>query len=243
MPHGTIAHHVYRSTVFSDNRDYYVYEPPGYDPNRREPYPVLYLLHPARGTAAGWFEAGAAHLMLDNLISQRKAKPMLVVTPLSYGGNESFTTALLQEIIPQVQRDYRASDDRNARAIAGASMGGAEALFAGLTHLDRFAYVASFSGAVAAFGTKDTTTVRLAPSDVARSWFPGLNETVNARLRLLWVACGTSDPGIEANRQFKSWLTSRGVRFADIETPGAHTFLVFRRNLDTLLPLLFQDAN
>ena len=122
-------------------------------------------------------------------------------------------------------------------------MGGAEALFAGLNHLDRFAYVASFSGAVAAFGTKSTTTVRLAPSDVARSWFPGLNETVNARLRLLWVACGTSDPGIEANRQFKSWLKSRGVRFADIETPGAHTFLVFRRNLDTLLPLLFQDAS
>jgi enterochelin esterase family protein len=232
-----VAHHVYRSAVFSENRDYYVYEPPGYDPTRREPYPVLYLLHPANGTAAAWFEAGVANVMLDNLIAQGKAKPMLVVTPLGYGGYEPFTTAILQEIIPQVEKHYHASHDPNARAIAGASMGGAEALFIGLNHLDQFAYVASFSGAVTAFaGAKGEN----ADADAA---FRNLDEKATVRLRLLWVACGTSDPGINANRQFKVWLQARGVRFMDVETPGAHTFLVFRRNLDALLPLLFQDAH
>jgi enterochelin esterase family protein len=233
-PHGIVAHHVYRSAVFSENRDYYVYEPPGYDATRREPYPVLYLLHPANGTAAGWFEAGVANVILDNLIAQGKAKPMLVVTPLGYGGSEPFTTALLQEIIPQVEKNYRASRDPNARAIAGASMGGAEALFTGLNYVDQFAYVASFSGAVAAFAG--------AKGEDPDAAFRNVDEKTTARLRLLWVACGTSDPGLNANRQFKAWLKARGVRFVDVETPGAHTFLVFRRNLDALLPLLFQNA-
>jgi enterochelin esterase family protein len=89
------------------------------------------MCHPANGTAAGWFEAGAANVILDNLLAQGKAKPMLAVTPLGYGGNEAFTTALLQEVIPQVDKSYDTYRNRAGRAIAGASMGGAEALFAG----------------------------------------------------------------------------------------------------------------
>ncbi len=236
VPHGVISHHVYRSKVFSEDRDYYVYQPPGYDPARREPYPVLYLLHAGNGTAAGWIEAGAANVMLDNLIARGEAKPMLVVMPFGYGGNDSFSNMLLDEIMPQVEKTYRAAQKPNARAIVGASMGGGEAVFVGLNHPDRFAYVASFSGTVL-FGP-----ARSAFDASADAAFPNLNAGVNRQLRLFWVACGASDTAmLTINRPFRAWLRTRGISFTDVETPGAHNFLVFRRNLDALLPLLFDD--
>jgi enterochelin esterase-like enzyme len=237
VPHGVIAHHVYRSKVFAEDREYYVYQPPGYDPKRRDPYPALYLLHAGNGTAAGWLEASAANVMLDNLIARGAAKPMVVVMPFGYGGNEGFTNMLMGEIVPEVERTYHVSTDPRSRAIAGASMGGGEAIFVGLNHPDRFAYVASFSGTVL-FGRSLNSFD--ADTDAA---FPKVNADMNRQLRLLLVACGASDAALLAlNRPFKAWLKARGIAFTDIETPGAHTFLVFRRNLDTLLPLLFQDA-
>src|SRR6516162_8945797 len=83
VPHGIIAHHMFRSRVVNDNRDYYVYTPPNYDPRRRNAYPTLYLLNGMGGEARGWFDVGAAHVILDNLIGQGKAKPMVIVAPLA----------------------------------------------------------------------------------------------------------------------------------------------------------------
>lgn len=246
IPHGTLHHHFYKSGIVGDDRDFYVYTPPGYDPLAKQTYPVLYLLHGFSDDASGWTAVGRAHVILDHLIAERKARPMLVVMPLGYGAPEivsrgfsafrdvelrhrnfdRFRDALLSEVIPQVETAYSASKDRDSRAIAGLSMGGAESLLTGLNTLDRFAWVGAFSSG----GLGE---------DFDKS-FPALDATANSRLHLLWIACGTSDHLIDVNRKFREWLTSKGVHHTDIETPGAHTWMVWRRNLTDFAPLLFR---
>lgn len=246
VPHGTIHRHVYHSGVVGDDRDFYVYTPPGYDPAARRKYPVLYLLHGFSDDASGWTAVGQANIIMDNLIAQGKTTPMLVVMPLGYGAPEylhadrsgpsagdirkrnmdKFRDALFTEVIPSVEREYRVTGDRNSRAIAGLSMGGAESLYTGLNATDRFAWVGAFSsGGI--------------PGDFDVS-FPALSDKTNSQLRLLWIACGTEDSLLASNRKFRDWLTTKGVRHTDIETPGAHTWMVWRRNLAAFAPLLFQ---
>jgi len=247
VPHGVIHHHFYRSGVVGDDRDYYVYTLPGYDPTAKQLYPVLYLLHGYSDDASGWTAVGRAHVILDNLIAQGKAKPMIVVMPLGYGAPEMLTRgsgafrdtslrqrnmdrfrdALLTEVIPQVERTYRALTDRNSRAIAGLSMGGAESLYTGLNALDHFAWVGSFS----AGGLGEDFNAQ----------FPSLDSKANTQLHVLWIACGTEDRLIEPNRKFREWLASKGIQHTDIETPGMHTWMVWRRNLAAFASLLFQN--
>ncbi len=245
-PHGVIHHHFYRSAVVGDQRDYYVYTPPGYDPHAAKPYPALYLLHGFSDDASAWTAVGRANIVMDNLLAQGKVQPMLVVMTLGYGAPEIvspngpplrdpklrernmtlFRDALIGEVIPQIEKTYRVAANRESRAIAGLSMGGAESLFTGLNGLDHFAWVGAFSSG----GLGEDLNVT----------FPALDEKANSRLRLLWIACGTDDRLIEANRKFREWLTSKGVKHTDIETAGAHTWMVWRRNLAAFTPLLFR---
>jgi enterochelin esterase-like enzyme len=247
VPHGAVEHRFYKSAIIGDQRDYYVYTPPGYDPAAKSQYPVLYLFHGFSDDASGWTAVGRANVILDNLIAQGKAKPMLVVMTLGYGAPEvverggsglrdpdlrarnydRFRDALFTEVIPEIEKSYRVMKDRRSRAIAGLSMGGAESLYVGLNALDRFAYIGSFS----AGGS---------PDDYPRT-FPSLDAKSNSQIRVLWIACGTEDRLIEPNRKFREWLTSKGVDHVDIETPGMHTWMVWRRNLAAFAPLLFRD--
>ena len=245
-PRGLLHHHFYHSSIAADDHDFYVYTPPGYDPQGKQEYPVLYLLHGFSDDASGWTAVGRAHVILDNLIAQGKAKPMLVVMPLGYGDPEilrrgwdswedhnlvlrnfsRFSDLLLTEVLPRVEQAYRVKADRQSRAIAGLSMGGAESLITGLNHLDQFAWVGAFSSG------------GLEVPDFQEE-FPGLDRSANQKLKLLWIACGTEDRLIKQNRQFKSWLREKGVAYTDVETPGMHTWLVWRRNLAALAPQLF----
>ncbi len=246
VPHGEIHHHFYKSAVAGDDRDYYVYTPAGYDPSAQRAYPVLYLLHGFSDDASGWTAVGRANVILDNLIAQGKAKPMIVVMPLGYGTMEmirvgwdawshpelrkqnfdKFRQALLQEVMPRTESEYRVTRDRNARAIAGLSMGGSESLLTGLNNLDKFAWIGAFSsGGI--------------PDDF-QSAFPSLDAKANQQLRVLWIACGTEDRLIEVNRSLREWLKTRGVQHTDIETSGAHTWMVWRRNLAEFAGLLFR---
>jgi enterochelin esterase-like enzyme len=247
VPHGVVEHRFYKSAIIGDQRDYYVYTPPGYDPAAKVQYPVLYLFHGFSDDASGWTAVGRANVILDNLIAQGKARPMLVVMTLGYGAPEvverggsglrdpdlratnydRFRDALFTEVMPAIEKSYRVSKDRRSRAVAGLSMGGAESLYVGLNALDRFAYIGSFS----AGGSVE---------DYPRT-FPSLDAKSNAQIRLLWIACGTEDRLIEPNRKFRDWLTSKGVDHVDIETPGMHTWMVWRRNLAAFAPLLFQE--
>lgn len=244
VPHGSLHRHFYKSGIVGDDRDFYVYTPPGYDPDSRTAYPVLYLLHGFSDDASGWTAVGLAHVILDNLIALGKAKPMLVVMPLGYGAPEilsrggprdpslgrrnveRFRDATLQEVLPQVEQSYRVSKDRNQRAIAGLSMGGSESLNTGLNALDRFAWVGAFSSG--------------GLGEDFNAAFPKLDSKGNEQLRLLWIACGKEDRLIESNRKFLDWLKSKGVRYTWIETSGAHTWMVWRRNLAEFVPLLFR---
>lgn len=246
VPHGEVRHHFYHSAVAGDDRDYFVYTPPAYDPKKKEAYPVLYLLHGFSDDASGWTAVGRANVILDNLIAQGKAKSMIVVMPLGYGTMEMvrrswgawsdmelrnrnfarFREALLTEVMRRVENEYLVSKDRTGRAVAGLSMGGAESLLTGLNELDKFAWIGAFSSGGM-------------PDDFA-SDFPGLDANANQRLRLLWIACGTEDGLITTNRKLREWLKSRGVKVTEIETPGRHTWMVWRRNLAEFAPLLFR---
>ena len=156
---GAVSHHFYHSALANDDRDFYVYTPPNYDPKRKEPYPVLYLLHGLGDEANAWIETGAANVILDTLINQGKAVPMIMVTPLGYGNADgldghrrddmlpNFGSMLIEEIMPQVESYYNASKNRVDHAVAGLSMGGAETTLDGLNHMDKFAWFGSFSGA------------------------------------------------------------------------------------------------
>ena len=247
VPRGMVHRHFYHSAIVGDDRDYYVYTPPGYDPTARKLYPVLYLLHGFSDDASGWTAVGRAHVILDNLIAQGKARPMLIVMPLGYGAPEivsrsapplrdpglrqrsfdRFRDALFQEVMPEVEKSYRVVKDRGARAIAGLSMGGAESLYVGLNAVDRFAWIGAFSSG----GMGE---------DYNKS-FPALDARANAQLRLLWIACGKDDRLMESNRKFLDWLRNKEVRYTWTESPGAHTWMVWRRYLSEFAPLLFAE--
>jgi enterochelin esterase-like enzyme len=246
VPHGEIHHHFYRSGVVGDDRDFFVYTPPGYDPRDKQTYPVLYLLHGFSDDASAWTAVGRANVILDNLIAQGKAKRMLVVMPLGYGAPEvllpnsgvfrdpsltqrnfdKFREALLTEVLPRVEAAYPVIKDRNFRAIAGLSMGGAESLLTGLNALNQFAWIGAFS-----FGGL--------PEEFDKE-FPALDSKSTEQLHLLWIACGIDDRLIEINRKFRAWLASENIKHADIETPGYHTWMVWRRNLMEFTSLLFR---
>ncbi len=246
VPHGDLHRHLYHSAAAGDDRAYFVYTPPDYKPSGGKRYPVLYLLHGYSDDATAWWSVGQANLILDNLIARREAVPMVVVMPLGYGAMEIiqrgwrrvsqpdlwqrnvslFGDALLNEVLPQVESEYRVSKDARERAIAGLSMGGAESLTVGLNHLDRFEWIGAFSS-----GGLNTNY-----SDA----FPKLAAPANDRLRLLWISCGKDDGLIKANREFVHWLDGRQLHCTWTEVPGAHSWRVWRRNLAAFAPLLFQ---
>jgi enterochelin esterase family protein len=163
--------------------------------------------------------------------------------------------------MPQVEKDYHVSKDRTQRAIAGLSMGGAEATITGLNHLDKFAWIGSFSGAYVMWPGARGAAPAAAPAGAPAGGrggrgpaaldsgafaknFPALDAKANAQIRLLWVACGTADGLIGVNRQFKGWLDSKDIKVTYIEVPEmAHVWPLWRQNLTDLAPLLFQPAH
>jgi enterochelin esterase family protein len=251
VPHGEVQQHIFTTHVVQgldkDQDQFFVYTPPGYDPRSVVKYPVLYLLHGWSDTAGGWTSIGQANAIFDNLIAQGKARPMLVVMPLGYGdmsfvrkgwgewnvpadidhNTALFTQSLLTEVMPQVEKLYNVAPGRENRAIAGLSMGGLEALSVGLNHTGMFEYVGGFSAAVHL----------LKPAGLT-----GLDPRT-ADLKLLWIACGTEDGLIEPNRKLAAYLKGEGMPVTEIETPGMHTWMVWRDNLVNFAPLLFQAGS
>jgi enterochelin esterase family protein len=150
--------------------------------------------------------------------------------------------------MPVVEQSYNVARNRDQRAIAGLSMGGAEALFTGLNHPDRFAWIGSFSGAFvmwrSAAGIENPSGRGAGPSNspaVFEKTFPSLDAKVNSSLRVLWLTCGTADGLIGVNREFKDWLRSKNVRFTEEEVPDmGHVWPLWRRNLVDFAQKAFQ---
>lgn len=248
-PRGSLQRITCHSNALDEDRELWVYTPPQYAADEGAKFPVLYLLHGAGDDAQGWTTAGRAHVILDNLIARGTARPMIVVMPLGYGFADPasnfrsrafggpqqqreimdvFAGMITQEIIPLVESKYRVRADRDSRAIAGLSMGGSQALFIGLNHPDRFAYVGSFSGAFTMYGTE------------LDSWFPNL--AIARQEQLIWRSIGTEDFLLFSNRRFGEWIDQKQVKTTAVETPGGHTWNVFRRSLIDFAPLLFEDG-
>jgi len=276
VPRGAVARHTFRSAVANDDRDYFVYTPPGYEPRRSRPYPVMFVLHGLGDDAERWMNGGAANVILDNLIAGGKAVPMVLVTTLGYGVNNGpagamapenltgYTKSLLSEVMPAVEKSYNVSRNREERAIAGLSMGGAETLYSALNNLDRFAWIASFSGAFVMWpgamppappaaaaaapapggaGGRGRGAMRTLDVSVFEKTFPALDAKANSQIKMLWITCGTADSLIGVNRQFKDWLKSKNVKFTEEEAPEVgHVWPLWRRNLAEFAQKAFQKS-
>lgn len=248
VPHGQLVQHFYKSKIVGDHRDFRVYTPPGYNPNRKAPYPVLYLFHGITDETSAWITAGRENVILDNLIADKKAVPMIIVNTLGYGAPEMFEpsnvngrtpealkknevlfiASLLKEVMPMVDTLYNTGRTKAYRAVAGLSMGGGQSLDAGLNHPELFSYVGGFSPAV----------ILLDP-DFNKA-FPKLNASVNKDFKLVWIAIGKDDYLLESTRKFRDWLTMKDIKYSYTETDGVHSYNVWRRYLSTFAPLLFK---
>ncbi|MCX8155776.1 MAG: alpha/beta hydrolase-fold protein [Verrucomicrobiae bacterium] len=235
VPHGTVRHHTYWSKPLDRLRELVVYTPPDYEQNRSK-YPVLYLQHGMGDNHATWTVHGKAHWILDNLIAQKRAKPMLIVmmdghAATSMMGGLTNNTALferdlLEEVMPFIESNYRVRKEAASRALVGLSMGGGQALTIGLNHTDIFGWVGGFSSAT--------------PSREAIKSALEKPELTNRRLKLLWIACGRSDFLIKMNQDFVANLQSLGIRHEWVLTEGGHTWPVWRSYLAELAPRLFR---
>ena len=265
VPHGEVREHWYRSSVTDTWRRVFIYTPPGYDKDVKMRYPVLYLQHGGGEDETGWIKQGHANFILDNLIAEGKAKPMLIVMSLGYakragapdtnlGGapfgspaamkamqalTQAFEDEMVAVIVPMIDAEYRTFADRDHRAMAGLSMGGGQTFQIALNHLDRFSYIGGFSGAPAGFvfgGQK------LDP----KTSFNGVMADPVAfgmRVHLLWLGVGTREPEQLHNgiKSFHEALEAAGIKHIYYESPGtAHEWLTWRRDLNDFAPRLFR---
>jgi len=215
VPHGEVRMTQYESKAFGVARTLWIYTPPNYDKSTAK-YPVLYLLHGNGEAFNGWVMNGRANIILDNLIADKKALPMIVVMPQGHAlqapnvgplvriQGESgmfsprFPTDLLEEVIPLVERNYRVTANADNRAIAGLSMGGGQALSIGLTHPDLFHYVLGFSAAVGGQFLNIDETVKAVLANPAAA---------NAKFHLLWISVGRQDFLFGPDQQLAKVLT------------------------------------
>jgi enterochelin esterase-like enzyme len=242
VPHGDVRLKRYFSSVTNSWRRCYVYTPAGYDANVSESYPVLYLLHGGGEDERGWSTQGKADLILDNLIADKKAVPMLVVMmdgnmPLPSFGEEVlslFEAELKQVVIPYVESNFRVKKDANSRALAGLSMGGLQTLYAGINNTDKFGYLGVFSSG----------WIQPMQSDIAQKQydFMAANATaINTNLKQFWISMGGQEDIAHKNCQVMlSKYDELKINYTYSEYPGGHAWPVWRNNLFQFAQLLFK---
>lgn len=241
VPHGAVAEVYYDSRALGLPRRMHVYTPPGYEAGT-DRLPVMYLLHGGGDSDDSWTTVGRANVILDNLLAAGRIRPMIVVMPAGHtprGGNamsadasqDPFTADLLDDVIPLVERTYRALPGRESRAIVGLSMGGVQTLNVGLGHLDRFSHVGVFSSGWfpevrAAWETANRATLT--------------DPRTNERLRLLWIAAGKDDIANANSKAMNAMFDRYGIRYRWTESEGGHTWTNWRDYLTEIAPLLFR---
>lgn len=238
IAHGKLEMIQYESKTVGTTRKMNVYTPPGYSAEKQ--YPVLYLLHGIGGDESEWQRFANTDMMLDNLIADGKAVPMIVVMPNGRAqkndraeGNVMasapafavFEKDLLDDVIPTIESRYRVYANREHRAIAGLSMGGGQSLNFGLSHLDRFAWVGGFSSAPNTKPPKELIPDPLEPKD---------------RLRILWLSSGNKDGLIRISQRLQRYLKENDVPHVwNVDSHG-HDATHWRNNLYHLVQRLFQ---
>jgi len=252
VPHGSVDWNWQHSAAYNDNHEFFVYLPPGYEKGNTR-YPVLYLVHGAGDTAAAWTMAGAANVILDNLIAQKKAAPMIVVMPFNGGTpavqptaappappakgrgglnvSPAFEDYMLKELMPFIDAKYRTAPGRKNRAMAGLSAGGAATYNVGLKHLEIFSQLGMFSAAGGGGGDFATRYPQLASDP----------KGTNTRLTVFWIGCGREDPLDTAAKAFDASLTKLQIKHTFMDREGGHVWPVWRWCLTQFAPLLFKS--
>ena len=279
VPHGQVSQRWYYSKITGKWRRSYVYTPPEYETSTRTKYPVLYLLHGWGENEQGWHTQGHVDLIMDNLIAEKKAKPMIIVmdnlnavkpgedaslfaargsiarltvdaAPAGGGGRGApagagagrggglggnwaavFTELMVTDLIPMVERTYRALPGRENRAMAGLSMGGMQSFTTVLSNTDKFAYLGGFSGSSGGRGGFDPKTANNGVFADAAAF--------NKKMKVLFLGIGSVEgPG---TKNFSEELTKAGIHNVYFESPGtAHEWLTWRRCLYDFAPRLFK---
>jgi enterochelin esterase-like enzyme len=242
VPHGDIRIRHYYSNVTNTWRNFYMYTPPGYDENTSEKYPVLYIMHGGGEDERGWATQGKTDLIIDNLIAEKKAVPMIVVMldgnfPLNGFGEEVLIVLekeLKQSIIPFVEKNYRVKADAKNRALAGLSMGGIQTLYAGINNTDMFSYLGVFSSG----------WIQPAQNDLANAQYAFMKnntDKINANLQQLWIGMGGKEDIAWKNcNAMLSKFDEMKIKYTYSEYPGGHTWPVWRNNLFKFAQLLFK---
>jgi enterochelin esterase family protein len=241
VPHGAVAEVHYYADALGRTRRMHVYTPPGYE-RSESAYPVLYLLHGAGDNDDSWSTAGRASFILDNLIAAGRATPMIVVMPDGHVGpfvmgagplvSEDFVREFNADIKPYVETNYRARTSRDATAIAGLSMGGAQTLDIAFGNLAAYAYVGVYSSGV--FGIEQST----AWEDKYRA---SLGDAALKRgLKLVWFATGEDDFLLGTTKATVAMLEKHGFDVTYEESAGGHTWINWREYLHEFAPLLFR---
>jgi enterochelin esterase-like enzyme len=244
VPHGEVRIKRYYSAVFNAWRRFYIYTPAGYDASTNEKYPVLYLLHGGGEDERGWATQGKTDLILDNLIADGKAKPMLIVMTdgnVGTGGIANFGERTLQQfenelkqvVIPFVEKNYRAKTNAADRALAGLSMGGLQTLYAGIRNHNTFSYLGVFSSGWFANNTQ--------LSDPQYAFMKEHATDINNQIKQLWVAMGgKEDIAYENCKIMLAKFDEMKIRHSYSEYPGGHTWPVWRNNLYNFAQVLFK---
>ena len=244
VPHGDIRIKRYFSEVTRSWRRFFIYTPAGYDVNTSEKYPVLYLLHGGGEDERGWAEQGKTDLILDNLIAEKKAKPMLIVMMdgnFSTVGNvfgenmlKAFTAELKQSVIPFVEKNFRAETDSKNRALAGLSMGGIQTLYTGIYNSGLFSYLGIFSSG----------WISDRQDNIANAQYDFMNKNadkINKDLKQLWISMGGQEDIAYKNCKIMlSKFDEMKIKYTYSEYPGGHTWPVWRNNLYNFAQLLFK---
>jgi enterochelin esterase-like enzyme len=242
VPHGDILIKRYYSSVINSWRQFYMYTPPGYDENNNEQYPVLYILHGGGEDQRGWATQGKTDLIIDNLIAEKKAVPMIVVMvdgnmPLNAFSEEVlkvFEAELKQCVIPFVEKNYRVKTDSKNRALAGLSMGGIQTLYVGINNTDLFSCLGVFSSGW--IQPMQSTT-----ANAQYEFMKNHADLINSNLKEFWISMGGKEDIAYKNCQaMLSKFDEMKIKFSYSEYPGGHTWPVWRNNLYNFAQLLFK---
>ena len=253
IPHGTVAKRWYDSPGLGMDRRITIYTPPGYETGK-EKYPVLYLLHGAGGDEEAWATLGRTAQILDNLIAQKKVKPMIVVMPNGNviqdaapgEGHEGFYKPVFMaaktmdgtyeanfiDIIKFIESNYRVKAEKANRAVAGLSMGGFHSLHISRYYPNTFDYVGLFSAAI------------LPNQNVSSPVYNDIDGTLKKQMdngfKLYWIGMGKTDFLYQSGVDYRKKLDGMGFKYTYRETDGGHIWKNWRIYLSEFAPLLFQ---
>ena len=228
VPHGTLSYNYYYSNELGV-RPVVVYTPPDYKSNPTKEYPVLYLLHGTTDTQETWSKVGRANIILDNLIYENKAEPMIIVMPYGraypviskYSGSirnwenlQEFKKDFMNNLMPYIEENYRIKKDKNFRAIAGFSGGGGTSLYFGLNNPDLFSWVIGFAPGMLKEEFERNNAVAFENP-----------ELTNERLKLFWLGVGKEDFLYGVVNEYMDVLDQKNIKYEKFISGGGHTWM------------------